>query len=148
MKKPLSLKGYILGARTQERSFSPLVSIAPPPTQYQPSNTQPKDIKKPLKPFNSSADRFSRHGKKEVIPGPGTYELDVERNRSVQMLHTFGGRVTMVPVVNYKCTINNTDCCENCNEKVKGDYYEFKKHVLCTTCFEYNLKWQEKYTRS
>ena len=38
--------------------------------------------------------------------------------------------------------------CENCNQKPDGDYYQYKSSVLCTKCYDYNFKWQEKYSRS
>jgi hypothetical protein len=40
---------------------------------------------------------------------PGAYELDVERNRNVQMLHSFGGRAKMHNAVEIKCVINSED---------------------------------------
>ncbi len=38
---------------------------------------------------------------------PGAYEHEVERNRNVQMLHSFGGRTQSVPHVDIKCTVNH-----------------------------------------
>ena len=72
----------------------------------------------------------------------------------------------MIPIVETKCISTETDkvlktllisiqffCmflfkCENCSQETLGDYYMFKTHVLCSKCFDYNWKWQEKYARS
>jgi hypothetical protein len=59
-----------------------------------------------FKPFNNSAQRFPKE-KKIVEPGPGAYEHSVERNRSVQMLHSFGGRAQTVPHVHIKCVVHH-----------------------------------------
>ena len=40
---------------------------------------------------------------------PGTYECDVQQNRQVHMLHSFGGRTKMIPAVKTKCMITNND---------------------------------------
>ena len=82
------------------------------------------------------------------IKRPGAYEHNVERNRCVQQLHSFGGRTQSVPHVNIKCTVYNDLKCENCNEAPVGDFFQFKTKVLCSKCYEYNYKWQEKYTRA
>ena len=59
-----------------------------------------------FKPFNNSAQRFPKE-KKIIEPGPGAYEHSVERNRSVQMLHSFGGRAQTVPHVDIKCVFHH-----------------------------------------
>ena len=38
---------------------------------------------------------------------PGAYEHEVQRNRSVQMLHSFGGRAHTIPHVDIKCIVQN-----------------------------------------
>ncbi|CAF0847425.1 unnamed protein product [Brachionus calyciflorus] len=145
IKKPLSNKGYVLGARTGQKDFYQLVDRAPSPTHYQ--DVTRKDVKKSLKPFHSSSNRFKREAS-FVGPGPGAYEHLVERNRSVQSLHSFGGRTQSVPHVDIKCTAKEDLSCENCNEKPVGDFYQYKSSVLCNRCYEYNFKWQEKYSRA
>ena len=97
---------------------------APSPTHYQ-DVTRP-NVKPSLKPFNMSADRFNSENKL-VEPGysvlllkhssvqifrwnilrPGAYEHDVERNRNVQMLHSFGGRAKTIPHIDIKCIVYN-----------------------------------------
>lgn len=86
-----------------------------------------KEFKNSYKPFGEAASRF-KESVKEMTPGlvllldfsfklklieknfrPGSYEFDVERNRSVQMLHSFGGRVKLIPAVDIRCTVENTD---------------------------------------
>lgn len=39
---------------------------------------------------------------------PGAYEHSVERNRSVQMLHSFGGRAKTIPHVDIKCIVHSS----------------------------------------
>ena len=40
---------------------------------------------------------------------PGTYECDVTQNRQVHMLHSFGGRMKLIPAVKTKCMPLNRD---------------------------------------
>ena len=124
----------------------------PSPTHYQSDIERP--VAKPsFKSFNASASRFPPDSK-EVRPGPGTYEPSVERNRNVQMLHSFGGRTHVVPHVDLKCVAQTSSGatasikCESCNQAPVGDFYECKETTLCSRCYEYNFKWQEKYTRA
>ncbi len=142
----MSLKGYVLGARTGQRQFYSEEVRAPTPTRYQ--STEPKFVKPSLNPFNMSDTRFKKE-KKAVEPGPGAYEHDVERNRCCQMLHSFGGRVKAMPHVDIKCIVNGAlRNCENCSQPAAGDFYLAKSSLLCNRCFEYNFKWQEKYSRA
>ncbi len=83
------MKGYVLGARTEQRKFYSSEIRAPSPTHYQPSKQ--KFVKPLLNPFNMSDERFQKE-KKVVGPGPGAYEHNVKRNRTVEMIHSFGGR--------------------------------------------------------
>lgn len=143
---PLSKKGYSMGARTEKREFYSSEVRAPSPTHYQ--DVERPFVKPSLNPFNMSSNRFKKTHK-IVDPGPGAYEHDVERNRNVQMLHSFGGRVKTIPHVHIKCSVYNEEkACENCNQKPNGDFYQLKSSVLCNRCFEYNYKWQEKYSRA
>ena len=74
------------------------------------------------------------------------------RNRSVRQLHSFGGRTQSVPHVEIKCKAGQLSevRCESCQEPQTGasDFYQCKRSVLCTRCYEYNFKWQEKYSRA
>lgn len=143
---PCSNKGYSMGARTEKREFYSSEVRAPSPCRYQ---TCERSFQKPnLNAFNMSDNRF-RNTHRIVEPGPGAYEHDVERNRNVQMLHSFGGRVKTIPHVDIKCVVyNSVKSCENCNQQPTGDFYTLKSSVLCSRCFEYNYKWQEKYSRA
>lgn len=145
-KHPTSNKGYSMGARTEVREFYTKEVKAPSPTHYQ--NVEPQFVKPNLNAFNMSDSKFKKTHH-IVEPGPGSYEHDVERNRNVQMLHSFGGRVKTIPHVDIKCIVHNSvKICENCNQPPSGDFYQLKSNVLCTRCFEYNYKWQEKYSRA
>ncbi|RNA26686.1 putative protein pitchfork-like [Brachionus plicatilis] len=143
IKKPISTKGYV--ARTGQKDFYQLVDRAPSPTLYQDINRAP--IKKSLKPFHSSSNRFKKEAS-FISPGPGCYEHQVERNRNVQALHSFGGRTKSVPHVDIKCIVNQNIICDNCGEKPEGDFFEYKSKSLCSRCYDYNYKWQEKYNRA
>lgn len=143
--KPMSLHGYVLGARTAQRNFYSAVVRAPSPTHYQ--HTENPRVRPLFKPFNQSDKRF-KSVNSEYNPGPGAYEHFVQRNRNVQMLHTFGGRTKSVPHVEIKCTIYNMLKCEGCSETPAGDFYSYKTSLLCSRCYEYNFKWQEKFSRA
>jgi len=142
----ISLKGYIIGARTSKRSFSPILTSAPPSTTYQNEDSDLQS-KKAFKPFNFGDERFNNRVM-ATVPGPGAYELDVEKNRKVQMIHSFGGQTHLMPIVETKCITAGSDKCENCSLDIFGDYFVSNTHVLCSKCFDYNWKWQEKYSRS
>lgn len=101
----MSIHGYVLGARTAQRDFYSAVVRAPSPTHYQ--HTEKSRARPSFKPFNQSDKRF-KSAFSGSNPGPGAYEHAVQRNRNVQMLHTFGGRTKSVPHVDVKCTIYNT----------------------------------------
>ena len=45
----------------------------------------------------------------EFIFSAGSYELDVVRNRKVQMFHSFGGPAKMIPIVETKCILLDAD---------------------------------------
>lgn len=143
--KPISNKGFIFGARTAQRQFYELKQRAPSPTHYQ--NVESKNIKPTYIPFSTTAKRFE-NDLKDSKPGPGAYEHNVERNRSVQSLHSFGGRTKSVPHIDIKCTVHNNIKCNNCNQVPNGDFYQYKSNILCNRCYEYNYKWQEKYNRA
>jgi hypothetical protein len=50
--------------------------------------------------------------------------------------------------VNIKCKAYEEARCEGCSETPSGDFYQWKRNVLCSRCYEYNYKWQEKYSRA
>jgi len=39
-----------------------------------------------------------------------------------------------------KCTI--------CLQKPIGDYYQYRNEILCSSCFNFNWQWQEKFKRT
>jgi hypothetical protein len=149
--KPLSQKGYVIGARLAKREAYQIVNADVPASNvYQ--NVERSPVKPSFRPFNSSAERFQSDfssSTKELLPGPGSYEAhNVQQNRSVKQLHTFGGRTKSVPHVSIKCKADEQIKCENCNEYPQGDFYQLKKKILCNRCYEYNFKWQEKFSRA
>ncbi|CAF4390116.1 unnamed protein product, partial [Rotaria magnacalcarata] len=54
------------------------------------------------------------------------------------MLHNFGGRTKLVPLVKTKCMPLNTDKCLICLQTPVGDYYQYRKEILCATCYNFN----------
>lgn len=65
-KKPVSLKGYSMGARTEKREFYSQEVRAPSPTHYQ--KTDPVFVKPSLNAFNMSDNRFKKEHR-IVMPG-------------------------------------------------------------------------------
>ncbi|CAF3441170.1 unnamed protein product [Rotaria socialis] len=146
--QPMSRRGYTFNARTEERkTFEPKTDV-PSPDAYQMDLTHLPDKKRSFKPFNAASQRFHTRCKSAGAPGPGSYECDVKQNRQVHMLHNFGGRTKLVPLVKTKCMSLNTDKCLICLQTPVGDYYQYRKEILCATCYNFNWQWQEKFKRT
>ncbi|CAF1152166.1 unnamed protein product [Adineta steineri] len=146
--QPMSNRGYTFNARTSKRNVFPTKNDVPSPDTYQMDLTNLPEKKHSFKPFNFGGDRLPSLAKRTKIPGPGSYECDVKQNRQVHMRHSFGGRVGLIPVVKTKCMPTNEDKCEICQEKPIGDYYQYRKEILCASCFNFNWQWQEKFKRA
>jgi hypothetical protein len=56
----------------------------------------------------------------QSIFSPGAYELDVEKNRKVQMIHSFGGQTHLMPIVETKCITAGSDKVKINKFKKKG----------------------------
>ncbi len=67
-KKPLSLRGYVLGARTAQRQFYSSEIRAPSPTHYQHESANKNQHRPSFKPFNQSSNRFKSSTEK-TLPG-------------------------------------------------------------------------------
>ncbi|KAK1803396.1 hypothetical protein P4O66_020826, partial [Electrophorus voltai] len=90
-RKPLSMKGYSLAARTTPRFFAPLQTNTPSPQQYQQDWSVPRVPSPGKTPFNSSSRRItSKSATVSSNPGPGTYAHDVAHSRKVSWPMKFG----------------------------------------------------------
>ncbi|XP_067913403.1 ciliary microtubule-associated protein 3-like [Heterodontus francisci] len=82
-KKPESKIGYALGARTSVR-FLPKLTISPGPAVYQKKLAKDRIFKPSSAPFGSTTSKSRQSSlNKLVVPGPGTYEPNAQRNRQV-----------------------------------------------------------------
>lgn len=107
-----SVKGYTLGARTSRRLPKTVVFETPCPTEYQQENSKLKDFDTDKKPFLVGADRFPIYKRDivDVLPGPGTYEHEIPKNRKVQWHQSFGGTPVFLPEITVQSTIGqNTE---------------------------------------
>ncbi|XP_028417500.1 protein pitchfork-like [Dendronephthya gigantea] len=145
--RPGCKKGYSLGARTAERFQKPLHLDTPGPQTHQEINGKPREFKPAFRPFQTGASRLppvSANSREHVLPGPGTYEHKVSRNRKVKYLGSFGGPQTLVTSIRMKCTGNG----EKDKFKPKGDYYEYKNKALCRPCYDKNAIAESKFSKS
>lgn len=120
--KVLSNKGFSMGARTGPRMRRDLVFKTPCPTEYQKNNTDLQLFETDKKPFLVGADRFPIYKRDivDVLPGAGTYEHEIPRNRKVQWHQSFGGTPILMPSITVQSTINkNTDKLYSTKEEQK-----------------------------
>ncbi|KFQ33502.1 Protein pitchfork, partial [Mesitornis unicolor] len=89
--KPLSKKGYVIGARTAQRFIPEPQTVTPSPTTYQSFWTKERKCQPAYAPFSMKAPRFpDKPSSKELFPGPGTYEADKQLHRKVTWPMKFG----------------------------------------------------------
>ena len=86
----------------------------------------------------SGASRFPQIKQDpDGTPGPGSYEHNVERNRSVQFHGSFGGPQTLRTSITTICTNGVKDTCKICAKYPVGDYYRNDEaEALCRPCYE------------
>lgn len=117
-----STTGYTLGARTASRFPKAEVFETPCPTEYQQHCTDLKTFELDKKPFLVGADRFPVYKRDivDVLPGPGTYEHQIPKNRKVQWHQSFGGTPILLPSITVKSTIDkNTEKLYSTKEEKK-----------------------------
>jgi len=104
--RPVSKKGYTLGARQGPR-LRKLVSLdTPAPGAYDP--TGPRPVSSAYKPFNTAVARDLSGrlcGDSFTTPGPGTYETIKPGCRQVQYAQSFGSQPTDLPCIKQQSTI-------------------------------------------
>ncbi|KAM4700777.1 ciliary microtubule-associated protein 3 [Discoglossus pictus] len=90
-KKPLSKKGYSLGARTARRFPPDTTAQTPSPAEYQSFWTKSHKYPPSYAPFSINAERFPHTMKDDSLnPSPGTYGHDIEVGRKVSWPGKFG----------------------------------------------------------
>lgn len=110
--KLTSNKGYTMGARTGPRFAREYQFKTPCPTEYQQQNSDPIEFETSEKPFLVGAERFPVYKRDlvDVVPGAGSYEHEIPRNRKVQWHQSFGGSPILLPSISIRSTIDkNTD---------------------------------------
>ncbi|NWX49715.1 PIFO protein, partial [Steatornis caripensis] len=89
--KPLSKKGYVIGARTAQRFIPEPQTVTPSPATYQSFWKKERKCQLAYAPFSIKAPRFpDKHSDKELSPGPGTYTPDKQLNKKVTWPMKFG----------------------------------------------------------
>uniref|UniRef100_A0A1B6E0V7 Uncharacterized protein n=1 Tax=Clastoptera arizonana TaxID=38151 RepID=A0A1B6E0V7_9HEMI len=98
--------------------------------------------------FNSSVERKTGDEKKDYIPG-FCYDINnAYQQRKIMFHHSFGGRTEIQPHVFIKCTPNNLDTCQLCEQKPLGDYWFKGNTILCRPCFGAQWKDETYFDRS
>ncbi|KFW08118.1 Protein pitchfork, partial [Eurypyga helias] len=89
--KPLSKKGYVLGARTAQRFIPEPQTVTPSPAMYQSSWKKERKCQPAYAPFSSKTPRFpDKPSDKEFFPGPGTYKTDKQLHKKITWPMKFG----------------------------------------------------------
>ncbi|XP_009933132.2 ciliary microtubule-associated protein 3 [Opisthocomus hoazin] len=89
--KPLSKKGYVIGARTAQRFIPEPQTVTPSPGTYQSFWMKERKCKPAYAPFSTKTPRFpDKPSDKQFFPGPGTYEADKQLHRKVTWPMKFG----------------------------------------------------------
>ncbi|XP_072280266.1 ciliary microtubule-associated protein 3 [Pyxicephalus adspersus] len=90
-RKPMSKKGYTLGARTAQRFMSNKKIETPGPAEYQSFWSKEKRVSASWAPFNIQAVRFpDKMTDISLNPSPGTYEHYIKLGRKVSWPGRFG----------------------------------------------------------
>ncbi|XP_027515422.1 protein pitchfork [Corapipo altera] len=89
--RPMSSKGYVMGARTGPRFMPRSRTVTPGPAAYEPFRMEKRKCQPAHAPFSSSTPRFpSRPPDRELFPGPGTYNVEQPLNKKVTWPMRFG----------------------------------------------------------
>ncbi|XP_065710284.1 ciliary microtubule-associated protein 3 [Patagioenas fasciata] len=87
--RPLSNKGYVIGARTAQRFMPQPQPVSPGPAMYQPFGN--KRCQPAYAPFSAKTPRFpDKPSDKELIPGPGTYVAEKQLHKKLTWPMKFG----------------------------------------------------------
>ncbi|KAF1666034.1 Protein pitchfork, partial [Aptenodytes patagonicus] len=89
--KPLSKKGYVIGARTAQRFIPEPQTVTPGPAMYQSFWKKERKCQPAYAPFSIKTPRFpDKPSDKEFFPGPGTYEADKQLHKKITWPMKFG----------------------------------------------------------
>ncbi|XP_066059805.1 ciliary microtubule-associated protein 3 [Chamaea fasciata] len=89
--RPMSSRGYVLGARTAPRFLRKARTVTPGPAAYHPFLADETRCQPAYVPFSSSSPRFpTRLRDKDLFPGPGTYNINQPSGRRVTWPMKFG----------------------------------------------------------
>ncbi|XP_054037546.1 protein pitchfork [Rissa tridactyla] len=89
--KPLSKKGYVIGARTAQRFIPDPQAVTPGPATYQSFWKKERKCQPAYAPFSMKTPRFpDKPSDKEFFPGPGTYEADKRLHKKITWPMKFG----------------------------------------------------------
>ncbi|NXS94635.1 PIFO protein, partial [Jacana jacana] len=90
-KRPLSQKGYVLGARTAQRFKPEPQTVTPSPATYQSLWKTERKRQPACVPFSTKTPRFpDKTSDKDFFPGPGTYETDKRVHKKITWPMKFG----------------------------------------------------------
>jgi len=101
--RPISNKGYTMGARTGPRYRPENKSLKNPcPTEYQQTVMEPRTFE----PAVTGVDRFPFYKSDlQVTPGVGSYDIDKQLNKKVEWEQSFGEKPLNLPRINVPSTI-------------------------------------------
>ncbi|XP_021233182.1 protein pitchfork [Numida meleagris] len=89
--KPLSKKGYVIGARTARRFIPEQQTVTPGPGTYQSFWNKKRKCQPNYAPFSTKTPRFpDKPPNKELFPGPGTYDADKQLHKKITWPMKFG----------------------------------------------------------
>ncbi|NWW89183.1 PIFO protein, partial [Rhynochetos jubatus] len=89
--KPLSKKGYVIGARTAQRFIPQPQTVTPSPATYQSFWKEERKCQPAYAPFSIKTPRFpNKPSDKEFFPGPGTYKTDKQLHKKITWPMKFG----------------------------------------------------------
>ncbi|XP_026719979.1 protein pitchfork [Athene cunicularia] len=89
--RPLSKKGYVIGARTAQRFLPEPQTVTPSPATYQSFWKKERKCQPAYAPFSIKTPRFpDKPSDKDFFPGPGTYEAGKQLNKKITWPMKFG----------------------------------------------------------
>ncbi|XP_071434820.1 ciliary microtubule-associated protein 3 [Pithys albifrons albifrons] len=89
--RPMSSRGYVMGARTGPRFMPRTRTVTPGPAAYEPFHMEKRRCQPAHAPFSSSTPRFpTKPPDREFFPGPGTYNPEQSLNKKVTWPMKFG----------------------------------------------------------
>ncbi|XP_010126048.1 PREDICTED: protein pitchfork [Chlamydotis macqueenii] len=89
--KPLSKKGYVIGARTAQRFIREPPIVSPSPATYQSFWNKERKCQPAYAPFSIKTPRFPhKPSNKELFLGPGTYNADKQLQKKITWPMKFG----------------------------------------------------------